>query len=48
MHNDPVNTQAAELEISAPLIPEKPATGHDPEPVSSTSHPHILLPEDVS
>jgi len=26
-----------------PLIP-KPANGHDPEPVPSTSHPHNLSP----
>jgi hypothetical protein len=31
----------AEPEGSTPLIPE-PATGHDPEPVPSTSHLHSL------
>jgi hypothetical protein len=33
----------AEPESSTPLIP-KPATGHDPEPVPFTSHPHTLRP----
>jgi hypothetical protein len=32
----------AEPEVSTRLIP-KPATGHDPEPVSTTSHLQILL-----
>jgi len=32
----PTNTVVLEPEISSPLIP-KPAIGHDPEPVPSTS-----------
>jgi hypothetical protein len=30
-------------EGSTPLI-SKPAIGHDPEPVPSTSHPHNIFP----
>jgi hypothetical protein len=33
----------AEPESSTPLVP-KPATGHDPEPVPTTSHPHNIFP----
>jgi hypothetical protein len=29
-------------EGSTPLIP-KPAIGHDPDPVPSTCHPHVLI-----
>ena len=32
---------------TVPLIPQ-PATGHDPEPVLSTSHPHNTLPDHPS
>jgi hypothetical protein len=35
------NDVVTEPEGSTPLIP-KPAIGHDPEPVPSTSHPHNL------
>jgi hypothetical protein len=41
------NTLAAAPEGSTPLIP-KPAIGHDPEPVPSTSHPLNLFPQDPS
>jgi hypothetical protein len=37
------NNVGAEPEGSTPLMP-KPATGHDPKPVSSTSHPNNLFP----
>jgi hypothetical protein len=36
------NTMAAEL-VGSVLLMLKPATGHDPEPVSSTSDSHNLL-----
>jgi hypothetical protein len=39
----PLVSLVAESEGSTPLI-QKPATGHDPEPVPSTSHPHNLFP----
>jgi len=41
-----MNSLAAEPKGSAPLTPS-PATGHGPEPVSSTSHPHNLLTQDT-
>jgi hypothetical protein len=41
--NENITNVVTETEGSAPLIP-KPDTGHDPEPVPSTSHPHNTSP----
>jgi hypothetical protein len=41
------NNMATNTEDSTPLMPE-PATGHDPEPVSSISYPHNVLLQDPS
>jgi hypothetical protein len=41
--NDLTNSLVEKPEGSTQLIP-KSATGHDPEPVPSISHPHSLFP----